>query len=228
MNYEQVRSYSVPLLTSKVGNVSLQATRPISGSYVFDLWFNPSGTDKCFNVGLDFDSRPNREKLYNFILKMLPNEIEESPDEYKETVRYFISEIQKPRTKSKVLKVFQNTIKEISFSYEKLGSIKFNHQTCTYQVNLEQAGNVHITFGYTGNTRYISVGFVIGSSNFGFRDVLGNWSLEGIQKEIRRQLDFRAISSKEFIARKIYEAFDRDKEQLSHLLYRFNNNLKLV
>lgn len=227
MNYNQVRSYSKSFLTTKVGNTSVQVTRLITGVFSFDVWFNPTQTDVCYNVGFEFEAKPGREKVYNLFMETITSDYESFPDEIKPVVDDFLKQLRKGRTKGNLLTLFHRCIKEVLYDYEKLENVIIVKSSFNYKVNLGEKEALILTFGFSQGKRHVSANFVLGVQTFGFRDVLGQWSLEGILSEIRRQLDLRAIVRKEKFFNIISTHVRGNKAQLDHLLYRFNNNLNI-
>ena len=227
MNYNQVRSYSKSFLTTKIGNTSVQVTRLITGVFSFDIWFNPTQSESCYNVGFEFESKPGREKVYNLFMETVTNGYDTFPDEIKLVVDDLLKQLRKGRTKGNLLTLFHSCIKEVLYDYEKLGNVNSVKSSFNYKVNLGEKEALILTFGFSQGRRHVSANFVLGVQTFGFRDVLGQWSLEGILSEIRRQLDLRTIVRKEKFFNIISTHVRGNKEQLEHLLYRFNNNLNI-
>ena len=227
MNYNQVRSYSKSFLTTKIGNTSVQVTRLITGVFSFDIWFNPTQSESCYNVGFEFESKPGREKVYNLFMETVTNEYDMFPAEIKIVVDDLLKQLRKGRSKGNLLTLFHKCIKEVLYDYEKLGNVNSVKSSFNYKINLGEKEALILTFGFSQGKRHVSANFVLGVQTFGFRDVLGQWSLEGILSEIRRQLDLRAIARKEKFFNLISTHLRSNKVELDHLLYRFNNNLNI-
>ncbi|QDJ96654.1 hypothetical protein PS1_0143 [Aeromonas phage PS1] len=149
------------------------------------------------------------------------------PDEIKIVVEDFLKQLRKGRTKGRLLTLFHSCIKEVLYNYEKLENVISVKSSFNYKVNLGEKETLTLTFGFSQGKRHVSANFVLGVQTFGFRDVLGQWTLEGILSEIRRQLDLRAIVRKEKFFNIISTHVRGNKEQLDHLLHRFNNNLNI-
>ena len=222
-----MRSYSKSFLTTKIGNTSVQVTRLITGVFSFDIWFNPAQSESCYNVGFEFEGKPGREKVYNLFMETVTNEYDTLPNEIKVVVDDLLKQLRKGRTKGNLLTLFHKCIKEVLYDYEKLENVISVKSSFNYKVNLGEKETLTLTFGFSQGKRHVSANFVLGVQTFGFRDVLGQWTLEGILSEIRRQLDLRAIVRKEKFFNIISTHVRGNKEQLDHLLYRFNNNLNI-
>ena len=227
MNYNKVRSYSKSFLTTKVGNTSVQVTRLITCVFTLEERNKPTQTDVCYNVGFEFEAKPSREKVYNLFMETITADYDSFPDEIKIVVEDFLKQLRKGRTKGRLLTLFHSCIKEVLYDYEKLENVISVKSSFNYKVNLGEKETLTLTFGFSQGKRHVSANFVLGVQTFGFRDVLGQWTLEGILSEIRRQLDLRAIARKEKFFSLISTHLRGNKAELDHLLYRFNNNLNI-
>lgn len=227
MNPNQVRSVSKTLTTSPIGNISVQASRMKTGVFSFDVWLNPTKTDLVYSLGFDFDSRPSREEVYGQLMMTFKDELDSIPDEFRVVVMDFNKQLSRPGTKRRILQILGTVIKGVLYDYEQLGNVTIKATTCNYKVVIARNSSMTLTFGYGAGKKYVSVSFVIGVATFGFRDTTGYWSLDGLITEINRQLKLRKSEPKEKILKIVTDQLQTDKAAIGHLLFRFNNNLKI-